>query len=218
MTTATAAFVHDTSVFGATSPVSGQRSRLEVTPAFGSLDFTTAIADYRRYFMPAPFYTVAGRIMHYGRYGNDSESGSLYPLYLGYPEFVRGYGVGSVRGDECAAGASGGTCEVYDRMIGSRLLVANLELRFPLLRPFGVRSAMYGPVPVEVALFADGGVAWTQSQSPSLVGGTRKPISSTGVSLRVNVFGFAVAQTDFAYPLQRTDRGWVWAFNLIPGF
>ena len=59
MTTATAAFVHDTSVFGATSPVSGQRSRFEVTPAFGSLDFTTAIADYRRYFMPAPFYTFA---------------------------------------------------------------------------------------------------------------------------------------------------------------
>jgi Tol biopolymer transport system component len=218
MTTATAAFVHDTSVFGATSPVSGQRSRFEVSPAFGSLDFTTTIADYRRYFMPAPFYTIAGRIMHYGRYGNDSESTSLYPLYLGYPEFVRGYGVGSIGSGECAAGASGGTCEVYDRMLGSRLLVANLELRFPLLRPFGVRSAMYGPVPVEVALFADGGVAWTRSQTPSLVGGTRKPISSTGVSLRVNVFGFAVAQTDFAYPLQRAGRGWVWAFNLMPGF
>jgi Tol biopolymer transport system component len=218
MSTATAAFVHDTSVSGATSPVSGQRSRFEVTPAFGSLDFTTAIADVRRYFMPAPFYTLAGRIMHYGRYGNDSESGSLYPLYLGYPEFVRGYGVGSIRGDECTAGASGGTCEIYDRMLGSRLLVANLELRFPLLRPFGVRSAMYGPVPVEVALFADGGVAWTALQTPSLVGGTRKPVSSTGVSLRVNVFGFAVAQTDFAYPLQRSGRGWVWAFNLMPGF
>jgi hypothetical protein len=218
MTTATAALVHDTSVSGATSPVSGQRSRLEVSPAFGSLDFTTTIADYRRYFMPVPFYTIAGRVMHYGRYGNDGESTSLYPLYLGYPELVRGYGVGSIRGDECAAGPAGGTCEVYDRMLGSRLLVANLELRFPLLRPFGVRSAMYGPVPVEVAFFADAGVAWTQSQTPSFAGGERRPVSSTGVSLRVNVFGFAVAQTDFAYPLQRPDRGWVWAFNLSPGF
>jgi Tol biopolymer transport system component len=218
MTTATAAFVHDTSVFGATSPVSGQRSRLEVTPAFGSLDFTTAIADYRRYFMPAPFYTLASRVMHYGRYGSDGESSSLYPLYLGYPEFVRGYGVGSIRADECSAGPTGGTCEVYDRMIGSRLLVANLELRFPLLRPFGVGNGMYGPVPIEVAFFADGGVAWTGSQRPSFLGGDRKPISSTGVSLRLNVFGYAVAQTDFAYPLQRSGRGWVWAFNLSPGF
>jgi hypothetical protein len=218
MTTATAAMVQDTSVFGATSPVSGQRSRFEVSPAFGSLDFTTTIADYRRYFMPVPFYTIAARIMHYGRYGNDSESSSLYPLYLGYPELVRGYGVGSIEAGECIAGPAGGTCEVYDRLLGSRLLVANLELRFPLLRPFGVRSAMYGPVPVEVALFADGGVAWTRLQSPSFADGERKPVSSTGVSLRVNVFGFAVAQTDFAYPLQRPGRGWVWAFNLMPGF
>jgi hypothetical protein len=218
MTTATAAFVYDTSVFGATSPVSGQRSRLEVTPTFGSLDYTTAIADYRRYFMPASFYTIATRVMHYGRYGNDGDSSLLYPLYLGYPEFVRGYGTGSIGGDECAAGPTGGTCEVYDRMLGSRLMVANLEFRFPLLRPFGVGNGMYGPVPVEVAFFADGGVAWTSSQLPSLAGGDRKPISSTGVSLRANVFGFAVAQVDFAYPLQRPGRGWVWAFNLMPGF
>jgi hypothetical protein len=69
-----------------------------------------------------------------------------------------------------------------------------------------------------VAFFGDAGVAWTQAQSPSFVGGTRKPVASTGVSLRANVFGFAVAQTDFAYPLQRQGRGWVWAFNLMPGF
>ena len=77
---------------------------------------------------------------------------------------------------------------------------------------------MYGPVPIEVAFFADGGVAWTDSQRPSLFGGERKPVSSTGVSFRANMFGFAVAQIDFAYPLQRPGRGWVWAFNLMPGF
>jgi len=218
MSTATAALVYDTAVFGATSPVSGQRSRFEVTPAFGSLDFTTAIADYRRYFMPAPFYTFATRLIHYGRYGNDSTSTSLYPLYLGYPEFVRGYGVGSIRANECVAGPTGGTCEVYDRLLGSRLLVGNVELRFPLLRPFGVRSGMYGPLPIEVAFFADGGVAWTGSDRPSFFGGSREPISSTGVSFRVSMFGYAVAQIDYAYPLQRPERGWVWAFNLIPGF
>ena len=59
---------------------------------------------------------------------------------------------------------------------------------------------------------------WSKAKIATDVGGTRKPVSSTGVSLRVNVFGFAVAQTDFAYPLQRSGRGWVWAFNLMPGF
>ena len=217
MSTATAALVYDTAVFGATSPVSGQRSRFEVTPAFGSLDFTTAIADYRRYFMPAPFYTFATRLIHYGRYGNDSTSSSLYPrtrISRVRPR-IR---VGSIGADECVAGPAGGTCEAYDRLLGSRLLVGNVELRFPLLRPFGVRSGWTGPAPIEVAFFADGGVAWTGSERPSFFGGSREPISSTGVSLRVSMFGYAVAQIDYAYPLQRPERGWVWAFNLIPGF
>jgi hypothetical protein len=67
--TTSAAYVFDTSVFGATSPVQGQRSRFEVSPTFGSLSFTGALADYRRYFMPARFYTLGVRVMHYGRYG-----------------------------------------------------------------------------------------------------------------------------------------------------
>jgi len=217
LATATAALVYDTSVFGATSPVSGQRSRLEVVPAFGSLSFTTALADYRRYFMPARFYTVAVRGLHYGRYGGDSERGLLFPLFLGYPELVRGYGLGSFRQAECQAGPSG-SCEVFDRLLGSRMLVGNVELRFPLLRPFGVRSGMYGPIPVEVAFFADGGVAWTANQVPSFAGGVRRPVSSAGVSFRVNAFGFAVVQADLAYPFQRPGRGWVWGFSLTPGF
>jgi Tol biopolymer transport system component len=215
--TATAAHVYDTSVFGATSPVSGQRSRVAVTPAFGSLSFATATADYRRYFMPARFYTLAVRTMHYGRYGGDSESGLLYPLFLGYPELVRGYGFGSFRQSECQAGPSG-SCEAFDQLLGSRMLVGNVELRFPLLRPFGAGSGMYGPVPIEVAFFADGGVAWTGDQAPSFAGGNRRPVSSAGVSLRMNLFGFTVAQADLAYPLQRPGRGWVFGFSLTPGF
>jgi Tol biopolymer transport system component len=217
LATTSAALVYDTSVFGATSPVSGQRSRVEVTPAFGSLSFTSALADYRRYFMPARFYTFAVRTLHYGRYGTDSESTALYPLFLGYPELVRGYGLGSFRTDECQSGAAG-SCEAFDRLLGSRTLVGNVELRFPLLRPFGADNNMYGPIPIEVAFFSDAGVAWTADQLPSFAGGSREPVSSAGVSLRLNLFGFAVAQTDLAYPFQRPGRGWVWAFSLTPGF
>ena len=69
--------MYDTSVFGATSPVLGQRYRLEVAPVFGAVRFTGLLADYRRYFMPAQFFTVATRVMHYGRYGSDSEDPRL---------------------------------------------------------------------------------------------------------------------------------------------
>ncbi len=213
----TLASVYDTSIAGPTSPVSGQRSRFELTPTFGSLSYTGALADYRRYFMPARFYTIAGRVLHYGRYGSDGENSLLLPLYLGYPELLRGYSTGSFTASECTPSATG-SCEAYDRLLGSRMLVGNLEFRFPLLRPFGVKSAMYGPVPIEVALFTDAGVAWTTSDRPSFAGGDRKPVASAGVTLRANLFGFAVGQFDFARPFQRPGRGWVWSFSLSPGF
>jgi WD40-like Beta Propeller Repeat len=213
----TVASVYDTSIAGATSPISGERSRLEVTPTRGSLSYIGALADYRRYFMPARFYTIAGRIMHYGRYGRDAENSLLLPLHVGYPELMRGYTLGSFSTSECTAGPAG-SCETLDRLLGSRLLVANLELRFPLLRPFGVTSAMYGPLPVEVALFTDAGVVWTKADRPTFWGGNRPPVTSAGVTFRTNLMGFAIGQLDFAYPFQRPGRGWVWSFSLTPGF
>ena len=70
MSSVSTALVTDSSIFGATSPVAGTRSRFEVSPTFGDLQMTTALADYRHYFMPARFYTIAVRGMHYGRYGD----------------------------------------------------------------------------------------------------------------------------------------------------
>src|SRR5687767_2230865 len=69
MSSVSTALITDSSLFGATSPVAGQRSRFEVAPTFGDLRMTTALADARKYFMPARFYTIAVRGLHYGRYG-----------------------------------------------------------------------------------------------------------------------------------------------------
>jgi hypothetical protein len=216
MTSASTAFITDRSVYGATSPVAGQRSRFEVSPTFGDLQFTTALADFRHYFMPARFYTIAVRGLHYGRYGSGAEDSRLMPLFIGYPEFVRGYGVDSFSSGECATSAS---CPTFDRLVGSRMMVGNIEFRFPLLRPFGVSDRMYGPLPVEVAFFLDGGLTWNRGQKPSFFnGGTREPVTSGGVSLRTSLLGFATAQVDYARPFDRPGRGWVWGFSLTPGF
>jgi Tol biopolymer transport system component len=212
-----AAYVFDTSNFGATSPVQGQRYRVEASPTFGSIQYTSMLADYRRYFMPVPFYTLAARVMHYGRYGSGGEDPRLQPLFLGYPNLVRGYDVGTFQAADCLPTAVS-ACPAFDRLLGSRLLIGNVEFRFPLLRPFGESQRMYGPVPVEVALFADGGVAWNQGEKPAIFGGSRDGVSSAGVAFRVNVFGFAVAQFDIARPFQRATGGWVFQFNLSPGF
>jgi Tol biopolymer transport system component len=214
---ASAALVYDTSAFGATSPVAGERYRLEVSPTVGSIQYTDVLADYRRYFEPAKLYTIAARVMHFGRYGSGSEDPRLYPLFIGYPELVRGYDIGTFSASECHPNATS-SCPEFDRLIGSRMLVSNLELRFPLLRPFGIRENVYGPLPMELAFFADAGVAWDSQDTPTFFGGTRQAVSSAGAALRVNVFNFAVAEFDLSHPFQRPGKGWVFQFNLSPGF
>ena len=140
-------------------------------------------------------------------------------MFLGYPNLVRGYDVGTFDATDCVPTTpTANDCPSFDRLVGSRVLVGNLELRFPLLRPFGASQRMYGPVPVEVALFTDGGVAWNRGEKPSILGGSRRGVSSAGVTFRVNVLGFAIGQFDFSHPFQRAGRGWIFQFNLSPGF
>jgi len=50
------------------------------------------------------------------------------------------------------------------------------------------------------------------------VGGGRKGVTSAGVAFRANIFGYAVGQFDIARPFDRPGSGWVFEFNLAPGF
>ena len=152
------ALVYDTSIFGATSPIRGTRYRLELSQSGGGLTYTGVLGDARTYVMPIRPYTLAFRGLYYGRYGRDSDDGRLPTLYLGYPGLVRGYDSGSFESFECGNHPDG-SCPVFDRLIGSRVAIANAELRFPPWAAFG-GSGFYGPVPVELAFFADAGVAW----------------------------------------------------------
>ena len=215
--TASAAYVFDTSVFGATSPVQGQRYRFEVAPTLGTLRFTGLLADYRRYFMPAPFYTIAVRAMHFGRYGSGALDTRILPLDIGYPWLVRGYDIGNITSDECRTTTTS-ACELIDRLIGNRMLVGNVELRFPLLKPFGAERNMYGPLPVEVAFFLDGGTAWSNDERPAILGGSRRGVGSAGAAFRVNLLGFAVGEFNVSRAFQRPVRGWLFGFNLMPGW
>jgi Tol biopolymer transport system component len=213
---ASGALVFDTSIFGATSPIRGSRYRLELSQSAGSLSYTGVLTDVRTYLMPWRPYTFAFRGLYYGRYGQDSGDGRLPTLYLGYPGLVRGYDSGSFQSGECGTTIDG-SCPAFDRLIGSRVGIANAELRFPLWGMFK-RDQFYGPLPVELAVFADGGVAWGLNSRTFVRGTDSKPVGSIGAAARVNVLGFAVAEIDYVRPLNRPGRGWLWQFNLIPGF
>jgi outer membrane protein assembly factor BamA len=215
--TASAAFVYDNSYFGATSPVLGQRLRLEVAPAVGTISWATLLADYRRYVMPVRPFTLAVRVLHFGRYGSGAEDERLTPLYLGYPSLVRGYDIGSFAVSECPE--NGATaCPAFDRLLGSQLFVGNLELRFPLLGVLGLGRGYYGALPIEAALFADGGMARCPGSHPNFCVGDNQAVYSTGAALRINVLGYAVAEIDVVKPFQRPDKGWYLELSLTPGF
>jgi surface antigen Omp85-like protein/WD40 repeat protein len=212
---ASAALVHDSSLFGVASPILGQRYRFEVAPTVGSLSFTGVLADYRRYFMPVRPYTLAVRLLHYGRYGSGGEDPRIQPLFLGYPTLVRGYDFDSFSASEC--GTNDGSCPVYDQLLGSRMAVVNAELRFPPFSAFGGRR-FYGPLPLELLVFADAGVAWTAGDKAEFLGGQRKPVRSWGAGARVNLFGFAVIEIDYVRPLDRPLKKSLWQFSFVGGY
>jgi hypothetical protein len=218
LATGGAALVYDTAIFGGTSPVIGQRYRLEAGADAGTLSFTTALADYRRYFQIARPLSVAGRLMHYGRYGGGANDDRLQSLFVGDPYLIRGYDVGSFTPAECGpAFVAMGACPAFDRLLGNRIAVGNLETRLQLLGPLGVISSPSLP-PVELAPFYDAGVAWTSLQKASFLGGTRHPVTSYGTSLRFNILGYAIGQLSYVHPNDRPLKHSYWEFDLLPGF
>ncbi len=213
--TVSTALVYDDSYFGAASPILGERYRLEVSPTYGSLNWIDVLTDYRQYFMPVRPFTVAFRALHYGKYGSGAEDSRLTPLFLGYPGLVRGYGVNSFSDTELAADTL--KTSVVNQVQGSKMLVGNLELRFPLLGVLGLGKGFYGYLPIEAAAFLDGGLAWVNDDLPWFLGGDRKPVGTMGLALRINLYGL-VGEVDYDRPLNRPGVGWGFEFNLTPGF
>jgi outer membrane protein assembly factor BamA len=218
MGTANAALVYDTSIFGGTSPILGQRYRFEAGVAAGSLKYATLLVDYRRYFRIGGPLMFAGRVMHFGRYGGDAESPLMGDISVGYPSLVRGYEPGSFTPAECVvSSAQSISCPTFDRLFGSRMAVANAELRLSLTGYSGLLASS-GLPPIEITPFFDAGMAWRSQDLARALNVARKPVSSYGVSTRFNVLGFFIGQLSFVRANDRPGKGWGWEFSIVPGF
>lgn len=209
------ALVHDSGVFGGTSPIMGQRYRFEVTGLGGSINYHDALADYRRYVRLGRSFILAGRALHYGRYGPGAEDWRLSDLYLGDPWLMRGYDYASFSNQ--MNDGSDPADPVPQRLIGSRLAVFNLELRVPLLGALGLYPSPAVP-PIEAAIFFDAGAAWSREFSPAFLGQRRSTVTSYGLTFRANLLGFAIGEADFVHPNDRPGQGWYWELSLQPGF
>jgi WD40 repeat protein len=219
-----AALVFDNSLFGYTAPFYGRRWRLEFAQTVGDWRFSQITADYRRYDKIAGPVIFASRILYFGRIGRDAES---FRIFGGSTDLIRGNTSGSYRRNECLNAEDSNTqtgCAELDRLVGTQIGVATAEIRFPILTPsFGFLPQ--GFPPIEGALFYDVGLTWDESSvlrwsrrpgdDPLRV---RTPLQTFGASVRMNLFGFAVARLDYSIPQERPGVKGLWTLSLGPAF
>jgi Tol biopolymer transport system component len=217
------AVVSDNTLFGYTGPVMGRRFRLQVSPVVGSYNWVQYLADYRRY-DPIIFnyLTLATRLYTDLSVGHDE---TAFPKYIARPDFVRGYDRNSTFYLSCPViGANPTNCSAV-QLLGSRVAVANAELRFPLIRRVELGFLPVDLPPLDGLFFYDVGLAWSQGQ---IVYGTRPgdydvakqryPLRSYGFGLRLNLFNYAIVRWDYAIPVDQIGRKGVWTWSLWPSF
>jgi Tol biopolymer transport system component len=217
------ALVFDNSLFGYVGPFYGRRYRVEFAQTLGDWKFSQVTADYRRYDQILGPIVLATRALYFGRIGRDARE---FRVFAGSTDLIRGNTSGSYRRNECLNANDSNTetgCAELDRLVGTQIGVGSVELRFPILNPsFGIPAAI---PPIEGALFYDIGLAWDDASTlkwsrdagddPVRV---RTPLQTIGVSVRTNLFGFAIARLDYAFPQNRPAVKGLWTFSLGPAF
>jgi Tol biopolymer transport system component len=217
------ALVFDNSLFGYVGPFYGRRSRIEFAQTLGDWRFSQVTADYRRYDQIIGPIVLATRALYFGRIGRDARE---FRVFAGSTDLIRGNTSGSYRRNECLNANDANTetgCAQLDRLVGTQVGVGSVEIRFPILNPsFGLPAAI---PPIEGALFYDIGLAWDDQstlkwsrQSGDDPVRVRTPLQTIGVSVRTNLFGFAIARLDYAFPQDRPAVKGLWTFSLGPAF
>ena len=218
-----AAFVGDNSFSGITSPLSGFRYRIGIENYQGDFKLNALTIDLRRYVRVKPI-TFAARVYSYTRFGRDESR--LFQMYAGYGYLIRGYEANSFfrNGTQVTDGFD------INQLVGSRIAVANFEVRIPFTGPKKLAALESKFLFSDLNLFFDMGLAYDNDSKiafrtqPKPIGGAngyleRVPAMSAGVSLRVNVFGYFVIEPYYAIPFQRNDVNLgIFGLTFAPGW
>jgi Tol biopolymer transport system component len=218
------AYVSDNTLHGYTGPIFGRRYRLQVSPVVGGLNWVEYLADYRRYdAIIFNYLTLATRAYASVSVGRDE---TQFMKYIARPDFVRGYDRNNLLFLSCPLiGASSVNCSAV-QLLGSRVAVANAELRFPLVRRLELGLLPVALPPLEGLFFYDAGIAWQGGQAIYLnrpsnfdANSQRYPLRSYGFGLRLNFFNYAILRWDYAVPLDQPEgRRGFWTWSLWPSF
>jgi outer membrane protein assembly factor BamA len=188
------------------------------------LNWVEYLADYRRYdAILFNYLTLATRGYASVSVGRDE---TQFMKYAARPDFVRGYDRNNLLFLSCPVlGASSHNCSAV-QLLGSRIAVANAELRFPLIRRIELGLLPIALPPLEGNVFFDAGMAWSKGQTvyaqmPANYNANlqRYPLRSYGFGLRLNFFNYAMLRWDYAVPLDQPggSKGF-WTWSLWPAF
>jgi len=184
-------FVHDNTLWGAIGPISGQRAMLVAESsqkAWGSdLNFNTGYADIRNYWRISRRYQIAFRLMGGASLGPDAQR-----FYLGGPNSLHGYD--------------------YDRFYGTKIALANLEMRFPLIDRLEMAFPPLSFYGIRGAFFFDIGAAWDNTGDFNPLEHNNRALiklddlkAAIGAGGRINLYPFLI----------RVDVGWPTDLSVI---
>lgn len=170
------AYVRDTSLYTYLGALDGNRTRFSIRPAIGDISFVTFTADTRQYFHITRRSALAFRLMALSSVGENARV-----FEVGGPLTFRGQGLEDDLDDD------------EKNLIGTNILLGNMEYRMPLLPVDLLRGA----------LFVDMGLGWKKEDEVAFDdvrtaygAGLRFPINGPFglINLRLDV----AQETDFS--------------------
>lgn len=170
-------WIHDTSLWEATGPIDGSRQHLTLGLTMNlrrpGVENVLLLADARRYLRLGRHAALATRLQARASGGPDPQV-----FLLGGSSTLRGY--------------------PWREFHGTKALLANAELRVPVLRRFMLDPSLVGPIAfpgIQGALFFDLGQTWYTTPPTRFRG-------SYGIGFRMGLGGLLVLRLDLA---RRTD-------------
>jgi outer membrane protein assembly factor BamA len=181
------ALVKDNAAYSGFTPIAGGRWRVSLEQAVGNVQYSFGVVDFRRYLNLRTRSALALRFIAAGSEGPDKQI-----LRIGGPDTFRGAD--------------------YGEMIGSRVLLANAELRFPIIPATELLRGV---------MFVDWATAWSAGQNPSFIVGNNPFHFHLGEDLEMAYgFGFRAyvglpLRFDAALPTDlRRNREWKTMFAI----
>lgn len=97
-------------------------------------------------------------------------------------------------------------CLNVNQITGSKMIITGAEARLPITGPKRLALIRTRLFYTDLVLFMDGGLAWhdfsNRAFSLDPAGDKHIPIFSTGLAVRVNLFGAIILEPYYAIPLQ----------------